>query len=365
MLQVDVTAPLGRTGIEAAFEASPGVTALFGRSGAGKSSLIDMIAGLLRPASGFIRFADRVLFDSRNGIDLAPEKRHVGYVFQDALLFPHLSVRRNLTYGQARAARRKTSLGFESVVELLDLSSFLERRPATLSGGERQRVAIARALLSGPELLLLDEPLANLDFARRREIIGFLDRLRAELHLPILFVSHNIDEVVRLADRMVLLEEGRVMAADSVEAILSRLDLRPLTGRFDAGAALACSVEAHDDDDQLSQLTFNGGRLWVARQDLPLGAKLRLRIRARDVALALSPPQSASFLNVLEGRVREIADGDGPQVDILIDVGASALWARVTRRSLRELALEAGKPVYAMVKAVAIDRSSLAPRDID
>lgn len=363
MIQVDVRRRLGDTALEMRFETpARGVTALFGRSGAGKTSLINMLAGLLRPDSGRISVGDRVLFDSERGIDIAPEKRRVGYVFQDARLFPHLSVKDNLDYGRRKSSAKSAALSFNAVTDLLGIQNLLDRRPNDLSGGEKQRVAIGRALLTDPRILLMDEPLASLDTARREEIMPFIERLRDELGLPIVYVSHTIDEVIRLADRLVLIADGTIAALGTVEELTARLDLRPLTGRFEAGAVLPARVMKHDQEFHLTTLSIGSvNRLQVPQLDMPVGAALRLRIRARDVALALNPPWDVSILNILPGRISEISEEDGSMVDVLVDVGVP-LWARITTKARRTLGLKVGAPIHALIKAVAVDRHSAARR---
>jgi molybdate transport system ATP-binding protein len=361
MLTVDVRARFGDFSLNATFEADARLTALFGRSGAGKTVLINILAGLAKPTDGFVRVDDRVLFDSRAGINFPPEKRELGYVFQEGRLFPHLNVRANLSYGMPRRKITTASFGFDDVVSLLELVHLLERRPRDLSGGEKQRVAIGRALLANPRLLLMDEPLASLDVSHKNEILPFIESLRDEMGLPIVYVSHAMEEVVRLADAMVLLSDGKVAAVGGVEDLTSRLDLRPLTGRYEAGSVVAVRVAGKDEIFGLTELTFAGNRLRVPRIDLALGTELRVRIRARDVALSLSPPENISILNRFQGTVREIETGEGPQVDVLVDIGVP-LIARVTRRSIHELGLAPGTPVWALIKAVAVDRHNLGRR---
>jgi molybdate transport system ATP-binding protein len=361
MLDVDVRRRFGDFLLKARFQAAGGVTALFGRSGSGKTSLVNLLAGLERPEAGRIAIDDQVLFDKDRGIDVPPERRRIGYVFQDARLFPHLSVRANLTYGMRLVPVAERHQDFHAVVALLGLEPLLQRRPRALSGGEKQRVAIGRALLASPRLLLMDEPLASLDAPRKEEILPLIERLRDELAVPVVYVSHVMEEVVRLADTLVLLSDGAVAAVGGVEELSARLDLRPVTGRHEAGAVLAVTVAGHDAEFGLSRLEFLGNSLLVPRLDLEIGATLRIRIRARDVALALEPPAGTSILNVIGGVVREIEAGDGPRVDVLIDAGAP-LIARITRRSAHALGLEPGKTVFALIKAVAIDRQSLGGR---
>ena len=358
MLEVAVERHLPGFSLDVAFRAPPGITALFGRSGAGKTTLINLLAGLDRPDRGTIDLDGTRLFG--DGVDLPPDRRRFGYVFQEDRLFPHLSVAANLRYGMKLIPPAERRLAFERVVELLDVGGLLGRRPHHLSGGEKQRVAIGRALLAQPRLLLMDEPLANLDGARKAEILPFIAALRDELDLSVIYVSHAMEEVIYLADTVVLLDDGRALAHGSVEQVMSRLDLRPMTGRAEAGAVLPATVIDHDPGYALTRLAVPGGELFVARLELPAGAKLRVRVRARDVSLALDAPTRISVLNRFKGTILELAPDDGPQVDILLDIG-TPLWARVTRRSVDELGLAPGREVYALIKAVAIDRHSLGP----
>ena len=355
MLEVDITHRKGQFYLRAEFTAEPGsITALFGHSGSGKTTLVNLIAGLERPDRGRITQGERVLFDAEQGIDLPVEKRRLGYVFQDGRLFPHLSVRSNLRYGM----KQTTSVDFDQLVALLNIESLLQRRPGTLSGGEKQRVAIGRALLADPALLLMDEPLASLDSSRRGGILPFIERLRDELGVTIIYVSHAIDEVIRLADRLILLSDGEIAASGGVEDLMSRLDLRLMTGRYEAGAVLAAEFASYDSEYGLAHLAFAGGTLTVPGGESPKGTKLRVRIRARDVSLSLSAPKDSSVLNVFAGRVTEISTDEGAQVDVRLDIGAP-LIARITRKSVNELRLVPGKEVFALVKAVAIDRRSM------
>jgi molybdate transport system ATP-binding protein len=355
VLEVDVRGQFGSFRLEARFTAGHGVTALFGRSGAGKTSLVNFLAGLNRPEAGRIAVDGHVLFDSAAGIDLPPERRRLGYVFQDGRLFPHLDVRSNLTYGMRLVPKAERHHSFDRVVGLLNLDGLLARRPATLSGGEKQRVAIGRALLASPRLLLMDEPLAAVDLLHKAEILPFIERLRDNLRLPIVYVSHKVEEVVRLADTLVVLSQGRTVASGPVEQIMSRLDVWPLTGYYDVGAALTVTVAGHDDRFGLTRLGFAEHTLLVPRLNLPEAAKLRVRVRARDVAISLTRPQATSVLNILEAEVVEVDHRGEPRVDILLDVG-QPLIARVTRKSVHDLGLVPGQKVFALVKAVAIDR---------
>ena len=359
MLEVDIRVRRGAFRLEGAFRSDAPIVALFGRSGSGKSTIVEAIAGLLRPDAGHIRVGGRTLFDAGRGIDLTPEARRVGCVFQDALLFPHLSVRGNLAYGERLTPAAERFVDRERVLSLLGLAPLLERRPATLSGGEKQRVALGRTLLASPRLLLLDEPLAALDAPRKAEILGYIELLRDNLRLPMVYVSHAVEEVTRLADRLVLVSDGRTLAEGDVAEILSRADLKPHTGRFEAGAVIDARVARHDEKYGLTTLAFDGGELVVPNVDALPGEPVRARIRSRDVALALERPRAASFQNVLEAAVEGIGEEFGAIVEVALRVGPTPLAARITRESAERLELAAGKRVFALVKAIAIDRRSV------
>ncbi len=343
-----------------------GITALFGRSGAGKTSLVNLLAGLLSPEHGRIAIDSTVLFDSTTGIDVAPERRRLGYVFQESRLFPHLTVRGNLEYGMKRVPQAERRVAFDEVIDMLGIGDHLERRPQGLSGGERQRVSIGRALLSSPRLLLMDEPLASLDTSRKAEILPFIERLNDSFQIPIVYVTHAMDEIVRLADTLVLMTKGRVAAVGGVEELTSRLDLRPLTGRYEAGSVIRAWVVGEDAVFGLSELEFPGGRLLVPHVGLPNGTPVRLRIRARDVSVAMTPPRNTSLQNVLPGTVTEISEtvgrertgGGAAEVDIRLDIGVP-LWARISRKAMHDLAIEVGSEVFALVKGTSVNRQSL------
>ena len=360
MLRVSVTHRLGSFTLDAAFDSENGLTALFGRSGAGKTSLINAIAGLYRPDRGRIVVDGTVLTDTSAGIFVPAHRRRVGYVFQEGRLFPHLNVRQNLLYGSWFAPREAGGNPFDRIVELLGIGGLLARRPANLSGGEKQRVAIGRALLSQPHLLVMDEPLASLDEGHRGEIFPYIERLRDETRVPIVYVSHSIAEVARLATTLVVLSEGRVAAVGPTAQVMARLDLFPLTGRAEAGAILATRVAAHDRAFGLTVLKVAAGELRVPHLDLPVGAALRVRIRARDVMIALEAPAGLSALNVLPGTVAEIVAGEGPIVQMRLDCAGEALIARLTRRSVETLGLVPGKRVHAVIKSIAFDHHAFA-----
>ena len=357
-LEVDFEGHAGTFPLSVRFVADAPVTGLFGRSGAGKTSIVNALAGLLRPDSGRIVCAGTVLFDSNRGIDVPPAGRRIGYVFQDSLLFPHLDVRRNLVYGMPRQQRPAPLIGFDAAVDLLALRPLLGRMPATLSGGEARRVAIGRALLSDPRLLLLDEPLAALDAGRRNEIMETIERLRDHVRLPMVLVSHSVAEVTRLADTMVIVADGRVLAAGGVEEVMNRLDLRPHTGRYEAGSVISCIVDGHDPAYGLSLLRFDGGQFELPSLEAATGDRVRVRIRARDVTLAIERPSRISTRNVLCGTVAAMSEEQGAVIDVALDIGPSRLLARITRRSRDELGLAIGVTAYALVKAISLDRRS-------
>jgi molybdate transport system ATP-binding protein len=359
-IEFAATHRLGAFALDATFRAESGLTALFGRSGAGKTTMVNMIGGLIRPQQGRIAVDGQVLFDGAAGIDLPPHRRRLGYVFQEGRLFPHLTVRQNLLYGRWFTARTERYGSLDQVVDLLGIAPLLDRRPGGLSGGEKQRVAIGRALLASPRLLLMDEPLASLDAERKAEILPFIERLRDELSVPIIYVSHSLDEIARLAATVVLLSEGRVVATGPVGEVLSRLDLRPYTGRFEAGSIIEARVVGHDERFQLTRLEHPAGTLRLPRLDAAPGQSVRVRIRARDVALALSPPTDISIRNILRGRIAEIAAEDsGPITEVRLDLAGTPLLARITRDAIADLGLAPGREVYALVKSIAFDRRSL------
>lgn len=334
--------------------AAPGITALFGPSGAGKSSVIHAIAGLTRPEEGRIVFDGETLLDTERGIFLPAWARRIAVVFQDARLFPHLSVRTNLLYGRRRAPARDSQPTLEAVVDLLGIAGLLSRRPRGLSGGEKARVALGRALLAHPRALLLDEPLAALDTARKAEILPYLERLRDEAGIPMLYVSHSLDEVARLADRMIVLDHGRVASAGTVFDVAAKLDgseaVRPLLG-----AILPAVVAAHDPQHGLTELAVGPARLRVPAVARAPGATVRIRIDAYDIMLARTEPAAISANNVLLVTVAAIrADAQGPYADIQLALDGHALAARITRYSLERLQIQPGDNVYAVIKTVTV-----------
>lgn len=330
-----------------------GITALFGPSGSGKTTLLRCIAGLERAEGGLLRVHDEVWQDDARFLPV--HRRRLGYVFQEAGLFPHLSVRRNLEYGWQRIPAAERIVQLEQVVELLGLNNLIDRNDtAGLSGGERQRVTIGRALLTSPRLLLMDEPLSALDAASKQEILPYLERLHSKLEIPVLYVSHALDEVARLADHLVLLEQGRVIASGTLNETLSRLDL-PTAHLDDAGAVIGAAVSVHDDKYHLTRLDFAGGSLWVSRVNQPVGSMVRARVLARDVSIATVTPHGSSISNILSARIAEI-QGEGPdKVSVRMKVGDEhVLLSRITRRSRDQLGLAVGMEVFAQVKSVAL-----------
>jgi len=353
-LSVRLSHRFGGLLLEAEFEAiEPGVTVLFGPSGAGKSSIIAAIGGLFRPQTCHIALDGEVLADTESGVWVRPEKRRAGLVFQDSRLFPHMTVAGNLRFGMRRA--RAISTAFDEVVALLGLGPLLARRPRTLSGGERQRVAIGRALLAQPRLLLMDEPLASLDATRKAEILPYLARLKTALRLPILYVTHALDEVAGLADQLVLIEAGRIVAQGPLAEIAARADL-PLATRDDAGALLEARIGRHQPERMLTELQAAGTRLLVPLLDLPEGTSVRVRIPAREVILARKQPEAISVQNIVAGTIRRIAhDPNRHSSQVEIALPAGALLSRVTPDAIARLALAPGQTVLALVKSTAIE----------
>ena len=328
-----------------------GVTALFGHSGSGKTTLLRCIAGLERPPLGRLSFKGALWQDQE--VWVPTHRRPLGYVFQEASLFPHLSVMNNLRYGQKRsqAAQR---IALDHAIELLGIGSLLERKPDLLSGGERQRVGIARALAVSPEILLMDEPLAALDLKRKQEILPYLERLHDELEIPVLYVSHSPDEVARLADNLVVMESGQIVAHGSLAETLVRLDL-PIKLGEDVGAVLEATVCEIDSEWHLARVEFPGGSLWTRDHGIPLGKQVRVRVLARDVSLAIAEPAPSSIQNVLHGHIDAIADDDHPGLQLVrVKVGETCLLSRLTRRSSVALGFTLGKSVHVQVKSVAL-----------
>ncbi len=334
-----------------------GVTALFGPSGSGKTTLLRAIAGFERPVRGRISLGDRVLFDADADVFVPPHQRPIGFLFQDARLFGHLDVTGNLEFGARRRGRGDTRFAWADVVASLDLASLLSRRVEGLSGGERQRVALARTLLSGPELLLLDEPLVGLDAARKAEILPYLETVTRRFGIPTLFVSHDLDDVVQLSDRVLVLDDGQEVAAGPTAEIVERLDLSRLAGPGEASVVLEGRVLRHDARLHLTIVDLHGDAVSLPLADrLGEGDAVRLRVLARDVAVALSRPQGLSIRNVLPGRVTAVRDEGAGAAEVTIQLREDHLRARLTRAAVEELGLEEGSEVFALVKSVSLDR---------
>ncbi|MCW5717484.1 MAG: molybdenum ABC transporter ATP-binding protein [Bauldia sp.] len=339
--------------LDVAFSAGAGVTALFGRSGAGKSTLAGIVAGLVRPKAGRVVLDGEVLLDTVAGIAVPARRRRIGVVFQEGRLFPHMTVEQNLLFGRRFRSGSSGREGMAAITELLGIERLLDRRPRTLSGGEQQRVAIGRALLMEPRALILDEPLASIDVPRRAEILPYLDRLKREMRVPILYVSHAIEEIARLADTVVVLDAGRVLAAGLAADIIARHGL-PSLSPAEEGVFLLATVD-RTVAGQGTILRHAAGELTVPVVAAPPGTVLRVRIHARDVALAVGEPGRLSFRNRLPATVSGIAAGDGDAVTVALDVGGSPVLARITRDAVADLDIRAGSRVIALMKAVAVE----------
>jgi len=330
-----------------------GITVLFGHSGSGKTTLLRCIAGLQRAPQGFLEINGQLWQDSERDLFLPTYKRPLGYVFQEANLFPHLTVRDNLHYGLKRIKQNSGTVKLEHTLELLGIGHLMERMPGHLSGGERQRVAIARALALNPEILLMDEPLASLDFKRKQEILPFLSRLHQQLDIPVLYVTHSQQEVAQLADTLVIMEDGRVQASGPLSETQSRLDV-PLAQDREAATVWQATVAEHETDYHLTRVAFAGGSLSLPAVDAPVGTPLRVQIYARDVSIAVEAPTATSILNVLPATITGIADGRDGQSVVRLQVGDQALLAHITRKSALLLGLQIGMAVYAQIKGTSI-----------
>jgi molybdate transport system ATP-binding protein len=369
VLSVKIKSVLASFNLDVVFDTGPGVTALFGPSGAGKSMILNAISGLSKPQEGRITLFGEPVFDSQSGLHQKPERRRIGYVFQQGRLFPHLSVEANLLYGTQFVPDDTKQMNYAEVVNVLGVRSLLERRIHDLSGGEQQRVAIGRALMTSPRLILMDEPLASLDPARRQEILPFIEHLRDAFHVPIIYVSHSLDEVIRLADTAIVLDSGQVRAQGEAEDILNRADLRPLFGLADATNVTAapqviitCKVSEHDRAFDLTRLHGRGLSFWVPKLERPIGSHLRIQVRATDIALSSKEPDETSILNRFHGTIETLDAAHPGYADVEIKMASGlSLWARVTQKSAMKLGLETGHDVWAMVKSVAIARGTLDP----
>jgi molybdate transport system ATP-binding protein len=357
VVEITVRHRLGSFALDAGFASDGRLTALFGRSGSGKTSLVNILGGLIAPAQGRVVVDGHVLVDTARDVFVPKHRRRIGYVFQEARLFPHLTVRQNLLFGRwFSPASEPASSDLAGVVDLLGIGDLLARRPGALSGGEKQRVAIGRALLSKPRLLLMDEPLASLDEARKAEILPYIERLRDEAGVPIVYVSHSVAEVARLATTLVTVDRGRVTACGPTAEVMARLDVAGLSGAAEAGSVLEGGIVGHDPGYGLTTLATRAGTLHVAGSTLPVGARVRIRILARDVLISLGPPVGVSALNILPGTVAEIGERHaGGAVELLIDCSGDRLLARLTAKSVDTLALAPGTPVHAVIKSVSIE----------
>jgi len=354
MLEVEVVKRLGGFLLQADFAApTPGVIALFGRSGSGKTTLVNVISGLLAAQTARVRLAGETLSDTRAGVWVPPERRRIGYVFQEARLFPHLTVADNLRYGARRARAAPSVISFEEVEALLGLAPFLRRRPHQLSGGERQRVAIGRALLSQPRLLLLDEPFASLDAARREELLPYLVALRDRLSIPMVYVSHQFEEVLRLATHLVLLEAGRVLAHGPVNEMSLNPRLQQIVGPDHVGAVLDGVVTRLDEDSGTAELALGRGTVQISLREAAVGARVRLQLLARDIILATQPVQGLSVRNALASTVTSLEPDAYGAVLVRLDVGGATVLARITLAAQKALALQPGDAVWTLVKAVS------------
>jgi molybdate transport system ATP-binding protein len=359
MIEVDVTRTVGAFVLKIAFSNDRGITALFGRSGSGKSLTIGLIAGLSRPDEGRIVLDGKVLVDVQARVFLRPNRRRIGLVFQDSHLFPHLSVQQNLMFGRWFAPRNERGIAFEAVIETLGIGHLLTRRPARLSGGERQRVAIGRALLSCPKLLLFDEPFAALDLQRRLEILPLIERLRDEFQIPIVYVSHALEEVVRLASRVVVLEAGHVKAVGDPGEVFGPSAVQSAESRFDRSSMLTMQVGGEDAAYGLTELVNPAGKIWLAGPAGKTGGKVRILVRATDVTLSAGPPQNLSVRSVMQGQIREIeTEGALASVEIALK-GDGRLFAMATRRAIDDLGLKPGDQVFALVKTVALNERTV------
>jgi len=350
MLHIDVKKQLGTLPLEAHLEIpSQGVTALFGLSGSGKSSLINLVSGLINPDEGVISLNDRELFNSAENVCVPINQRNIGYVFQDARLFPHYTVNGNLRYGMKNTSKDE----FNYIVELLGIGHLLKRYPITLSGGEKQRVAIGRALLTDPEILLMDEPLSALDLPRKRELMNYLERLSKEINIPILYVTHSLDELLRLAERVVLLTNGKVEAYDVLESIWESPLFLPWKQENEQSAVLSLPVFMHNPSYKMTALSIGDQNIWINQVEAQINEKVRICIHSSDVSISLNKVEQSSIRNILYGRVIKILELEN-RVDLKLDIGGKHLWASISKWSFHDLALQLGQLVYAQIKAISV-----------
>ena len=350
MLHIDVKKQLGTLPLEAHLDIpSQGVTALFGLSGSGKSSLINLVSGLINPDEGVISLNDRELFNSAENVCVPINQRNIGYVFQDARLFPHYTVNGNLRYGMKNTSKDE----FNYIVELLGIGHLLKRYPITLSGGEKQRVAIGRALLTDPEILLMDEPLSALDLPRKRELMNYLERLSKEINIPILYVTHSLDKLLRLAERVVLLTNGKVEAYDVLESIWESPLFLPWKQENEQSAVLSLPVFMHNPSYKMTALSIGDQNIWINQVEAQINEKVRICIHSSDVSISLNKVEQSSIRNTLYGRIVKILELEN-RVDLKLDIGGKHLWASISKWSFHDLALQLGQLVYAQIKAISV-----------
>lgn len=350
MLHIDVKKQLGTLPLEAHLDIpSQGVTALFGLSGSGKSSLINLVSGLINPDEGVIALNDRELFNSTENVYVPINQRNIGYVFQDARLFPHYTVNGNLRYGMKNTSKDE----FNYIVELLGIGHLLKRYPITLSGGEKQRVAIGRALLTDPEILLMDEPLSALDLPRKRELMNYLERLSKEINVPILYVTHSLDELLRLAERVVLLTNGKVEDYDVLENIWESPLFLPWKQENEQSAVLSLPVFMHNPSYKMTALSIGDQNIWINQVEAQINEKVRICIHSSDVSISLNKVEQSSIRNILYGRIVNILELEN-RVDLKLDIGGKHLWASISKWSFHDLALQLGQLVYAQIKAISV-----------
>ena len=350
MLHIDVKKQLGTLPLEAHLDIpSQGATALFGLSGSGKSSLINLVSGLINPDEGVIALNDRELFNSAQNVCVPINQRNIGYVFQDARLFPHYTVNGNLRYGMKNTSKDE----FNYIVELLGIGHLLKRYPITLSGGEKQRVAIGRVLLTDPEILLMDEPLSALDLPRKRELMNYLERLSKEINIPILYVTHSLDELLRLAERVVLLTNGKVEAYDVLESIWDSPLFLPWKQENEQSAVLSLPVFMHNPSYKMTALSIGDQNIWINQVEAQINEKVRICIHSSDVSISLNKVEQSSIRNTLYGRIVKILELEN-RVDLKLDIGGKHLWASISKWSFHDLALQLGQLVYAQIKAISV-----------
>jgi molybdate transport system ATP-binding protein len=363
VLDIDVQHTLGAFSLNATFQSDGRVTALFGPSGSGKTSLVNVIGGLIRPTRGRVLVNGETLVDTSRSLFVPKHRRRIGYVFQDARLFPHLTVQQNLLFGRWFSGNRSVDGGdVDRVVDLLGINHLLSRRPHGLSGGEKRRVAIGRALLTRPRLLLMDEPLASLDDARKLGLLPYIERLRDEIKIPIVYVSHSVFEVARLATTLVILDKGIVRTVGPTGEVMSQLDAAGLRQGRNAGSLIEAEVQNHDLEFGLTALTSSAGELQVSKLALPIGAPVRVRILVDDVLISLQPLTGVSALNVISGSIREIKTTSGglhPASEIRLDCNGQSLLACVASKSVKALGLAPGKTVFALIKSVSIETANV------